>query len=66
MAFFCTYRSGGWENALRDIRSITGRWPVATMALTDGQVNEGAYKEKLQRYLYRLSDHTAPRLKAIA
>jgi flavodoxin len=66
MAFVCTYRGAGWENALRDMRALAGRWPVATLALTNGEITEGAYKEKLQKYIHRLSDHIALRLKAVA
>jgi flavodoxin len=62
----CTYGRSGWENVLREIRSTTGRWPVASVALTDDEITARSYSGKLARYLARLSDYTAPRLKAIA
>ena len=65
-AFFCTRGRGAWEKALRDMRELTGRWPIATVALAGSEISEGGYKEKLEKYFHRLSDQTAPRLKAIA
>ena|SRR5215467_11630732 len=66
MAFFCTYGQGNWQDALRDLRGLTGKWPVATLAIADSEITDASHGENLRRYLGRLSDHAAPRLKATA
>lgn len=58
VAFFCTCGGSGERKVLRDLRSLCGRAPVATMALTERQCAAGAHDEELAHFLARVQQGT--------
>lgn len=59
VAFFCTFGGSGERRVLRDLRSLCGRAPVATLALTERQCAAGAHDDELARFVARLRQGTA-------
>lgn len=50
IAFFCTYGGWGAENAIRQFASLAGRSPVATLAITDNEIEKQAFWPKLDAF----------------
>lgn len=53
-ALFCTLGGSGGERALRELAAIVDRAPVATLALTDREIDAGADGGKLERFVKTL------------
>jgi len=54
VAFFCTMGGKGAEQAFRELEQLVGKAPVATMALTDAEVDAGAAAAKIERFVEAL------------
>jgi len=50
VAFFCTQGGSGAERVFRDLAEISGKAPVATLAVTDNDIKTHAYVQQLQRF----------------
>lgn len=51
VALFCTQGGSGAEKVLEDMAELCGRRPIASLALSDGEIKRGRYVDKLQRLL---------------
>jgi flavodoxin len=54
VAFFCTMRGAGAERAFSTMSSLAGSEPVATMALTDDEIDSGDEAKKLDAFVASL------------
>lgn len=50
IAFFCTYGGWGAESAVRQCTTLAGKVPVATLAITDDEIEKQAYWPKLDAF----------------
>jgi len=58
-AFFCTLGGSGAEPALRELEQALGRAPVATLAVTDRELDAGSGSDKLARFANAVRSRTA-------
>ena len=49
-AFFCTLGGSGAEPALRELGQALGRAPVATLTVTDRELDAGSFDDKLTSF----------------
>jgi flavodoxin len=50
VAFFCTQGGSGAEKVFRDMAELCGKAPVASLALTDRQIDGRAYANELEKF----------------
>jgi flavodoxin len=50
VAFFCTQGSSGAEKVFRDLAELCGKTPLATLAVTDRELNSRAYAQRLEPF----------------
>lgn len=50
VAFFCTQGGSGAENVFRDLANLCGSSPLATLAVSDREINNHAYAQQLERF----------------
>lgn len=50
VAFFCTMGGSGDKNAFSEMEKISGKKPLASLALTAKEVMHGEYEEKLRMF----------------
>lgn len=53
LAFFCTYGGQGAENASRQCELLAGRPLIATLAITDNEIERSTYWPKLDTFIQR-------------
>jgi flavodoxin len=53
VAFFCTMGGSGAERVFADLASLCGKTPVATLAVTDAEIDSG-YLKKLEAFVRAL------------
>lgn len=58
-ALFCTLGGSGGERALRELAGIVDQAPVATLALTDRELDSGSDGGKLERFAQTLRTQLA-------
>lgn len=54
VALFCTYGGSGHEGVLADMQKLCGVSPVATLALTTAQVQEGRSKQAISEFVKKI------------
>ena len=54
IAFFCTMGASGSEAAFAELRELTGREPVATLALADREIDTPAGRTRLDAFVAAL------------
>jgi flavodoxin len=62
VAFFCTMGGSGAERVLADLAKLCGKTPVATLSVTDAEIDSG-YLKKLEAFVRALKG-AAPRAAA--
>lgn len=50
VAFFCTFGGSGQTKVLRDLESLCGRPPVATLAVSDADITGELYHDRLSKF----------------
>lgn len=55
VAFFCTMGGRGSEKTLAEMENISGKKPLATLALTTKEVMSGNFEEKLKEFSEKLN-----------
>lgn len=50
VAFFCTLGGSGGDKALDEMGRVAGRTPIATLAITQGQVESNRYRDNAQDF----------------
>lgn len=50
VAFLCTQGSSGAEKIFGDLAELSGKQPVATLAVTDNEIKTHAHVQQLQRF----------------
>lgn len=66
VALFCTYGGSGAEKVLSDMKALAGKWPLATLALTDDEIKRGLYVDELEKFATPVSRYAANGFKASA
>lgn len=56
IAYFCTYGGKGAERAARQVAALAGRPVLATLAITDAEVDQGRYWERLGEFEKRIAE----------
>ena len=54
-AYFCTYGGRGYRTAFRDMRALTGKPPLATLAVRRHDLLHAHYANRLNRFMARLA-----------
>jgi flavodoxin len=62
VAFFCTMGGSGAERVFADLAKLCGKTPVATLSVTDAEIDSG-YLKKLEAFVHALKG-AAPRAAA--
>ena len=60
VAFFCTFGGSGQDKVLRDMQSLCGHEPLATLALTEQQCTTAAHRTELAKFVRRLKRGRGP------
>jgi menaquinone-dependent protoporphyrinogen IX oxidase len=55
VAFFCTMGGAGADNAFSEMRDLCGKTPVATLALTDRQIDARSHDPALEAFVKALA-----------
>ena len=50
-AFFCTFGGAGEAGAFDEMARVSGKRAIATLAVTDTQIGDGSYSEKLNEFV---------------
>ena len=50
VAFFCTLGGSGAEKVFRDLAELCGKPPIATLAVSDREIERRAYTRQLERF----------------
>jgi flavodoxin len=58
VAFFCTMGGSGSARAFATMAALAGKEPVATLALTEDEVDRGAFEAKLDAFVQQLAAAT--------
>lgn len=53
-AYFCTYGGRGYKTAFEDMRNLTGKAPIATLAVRRSDLAHRRHPQKLDRFLAKL------------
>ena len=56
VAFFCTEGGSGGTRLFRQLQTLCGKTPVATLEVTEGELKSGAYANKVQEFIQQISD----------
>lgn len=59
VAFFCTEGGSGGERLFRQLQTICGKTPVATVEVTESELRSGSYASKVQKCIRQISGVTA-------
>jgi flavodoxin len=55
VAFFCTQDSSGATNVFNSMATLSAKQPVATMEVTDKEIESASYEKKMQTFIQLLS-----------
>jgi flavodoxin len=55
VAFFCTQGGSGAQKAFRDMEKLCGQAPVASLAVSDSQLNANTYRSELEGFVRTLT-----------
>jgi menaquinone-dependent protoporphyrinogen IX oxidase len=55
-AFFCTMGGAGSDAAFAELQRLTGQAPLATLALTDAEIDDGRAVQRIQAFAAQLKD----------
>jgi menaquinone-dependent protoporphyrinogen IX oxidase len=55
-AFFCTMGGAGSDAAFAELQRLTGQAPLATLALTDAEIDDGRAVPRIQAFAAQLKD----------
>jgi len=56
VAFFCTYGGSGQFKVLSDMESLAGRQPLATLALSDQEIENNHFQRVLSRFVAQIKN----------
>ncbi len=59
VAFFCTEGGSGGARLFRQLQTLCGKPPVATLEITEGELKSGNYVGKVQEFIRQVSGVTA-------
>jgi len=59
VAFFCTEGASGGARLFRQLQTLCGKTPVATLEVTEGELKSGGYVSKVQEFIQQISGVTA-------
>jgi flavodoxin len=59
VAFFCTEGGSGGARLFRQLQTLCGKTPVATLEVTEGELKSGDYATKVQGFIQQISVVTA-------
>ncbi|NML18204.1 flavodoxin family protein [Azohydromonas caseinilytica] len=62
VAFFCTMGGAGYTGAFDELRTLLGQEPVATLALTDAEIDNAAGTARIERFVQALRHEALPEL----
>lgn len=62
VAFFCTMGGAGHRGAFDELQSLVGQEPVATLALTDAEIDSAAGTAKIEAFVQSLRHEVLPDL----
>ncbi len=54
VAFFCTYGGAGESDAFDEMSQLCGSPPITSLAITDTQIGDGSYSERLNEFVARM------------
>lgn len=55
VAFYCTMGSSGYEKLFEEMKELSHSKPLATVAITDEEINEGTYKDMIGEFVKKIS-----------
>ena len=58
VAFFCTEGGSGGQRLFRQLETLCGKAPVATLEITEGELKSGDYADKTDEFIRQLSEFT--------
>jgi flavodoxin len=64
VAFFCTQGGSGAQKVLGDLTALCGKAPVASLVVTDRQINQHAYSDDLGRFVKAVTTALSTRVAA--
>lgn len=50
VAFFCTSEGSGQSKVMRDLRALTGLAPIATMSITDQEIQGKRHQDRIREF----------------
>lgn len=56
VAFFCTFGGSGADKVLQDMAQLCDKKPIATMAVTDNEIEKSLHKEKIKEYINAIQE----------
>jgi menaquinone-dependent protoporphyrinogen IX oxidase len=56
VAFFCTMGGSGAGKTFGELQQVTGRMPIATLGLTDGEIDAQTHQQKVDRFAAKLQE----------
>jgi flavodoxin len=59
VAFFCTMGGSGAQKVFMDLQQRAGHAPVATLGLTDGEIDAGTHVQKVERFVAAIRERLA-------
>lgn len=59
VAFFCTEGGSGGPRLFRQLQTLCGKTPVATLEVTEGELRSGDYASKVQEFIRQISELSA-------
>ena len=59
VAFFCTEGGSGGPRLFRELQTICGKTPVATLEVTEPELKSGDYASKVEEFVQQVSSVTA-------
>jgi len=59
VAFFCTEGGSGGPRLFRQLQTLCGKSPVATLEVTEGELRSGTYAGKVEAFIRQISGVTA-------
>jgi flavodoxin len=62
VAFFCTEGGSGGPRLFRQLQTLCGKAPEATLEITEGELKSGDYVGKVQEFIRQVSDVTASKV----
>ena len=55
IAFFCTEGGSGGARLFRQLQTLCGKAPVATLEITEGELKSGDYATKVHEFVRQVS-----------